>query len=499
MATAPTAQPRIRPDVLKLAKWADPLLWYAKAVAKMQTRPITDPTSWRYQAAIHGFDINEPAWATNDPLPSTAQQTKYWNQCQHGTWYFLPWHRMYLAFFEQTVAATIVQLGGPPGWSLPFWNYSDTTVTTARQLPGAFTDATAPFGGPNPLLRARPTIASSGNQIPSSDVQLDALAETDFVGHMFADSFGGMVTPFAHFGSRTGQLEQMPHNLVHSDIGGIMGDPITAGLDPIFWLHHANIDRLWDVWVKSGGARTNPTQNTWLSKSFAFHNAAAAAVTLKPSAVVDTTKVLDGYVYQTQASAPVHAALKGMAVPTSSSKKAAQSLGAASKLPPVLVSASVKTLVLTGAETRMSLSGPAPSKAASKKALAAPMAAAITPLGAHELHGKRSFLNLEGVKGEGDLPVFDVFVNLPKKHTAKDLSMHQVGSMPVFGIQAASKASDTHTGDGLHFVLDITPSIDRLKAEGLWDPGQLDISFLPRQALKAKAKISVDRVSLYTK
>ena len=498
MVTATTAQPRTRPDVLKLAKWADPLLWYAKAVAKMQTRPITDPTSWRYQAAIHGFDITEPAWATTDPLPSAAQQTKYWNQCQHGTWYFLPWHRMYLAYFEQTVAATVVLLGGPKGWSLPFWNYSDPTVATARQLPGAFTDATAPFGGPNPLRRARPNIANSGNQLPLADVQLGALAETDFVGHMFADSFGGMATPFAHFGSRTGQLEQLPHNFVHSDLGGIMGDPITAGLDPIFWLHHANIDRLWDVWIKSLGGRANPTKSAWLSKSFAFHSATGAAVTLKPSAVVDTTHVLDGYIYQGQASSPAHVASKGMAVPISSPKKAAPLPGAASKLPPVLVSASAKTLALTGAETRLSLSGPAPLKAASKQALASP-AAGVTRLGAHELHGKRSFLNLEGVKGEGDLPVFDVFVNLPKKHTAKDRGIHQAGSIPMFGIQAASKVSDTHTGDGLHFVLDITAAIERLKAEGLWDADQLDVSFLPRQALQAKAKISVDRVSLYTK
>ncbi len=60
-----------------------------------------------------------------------------------------------------------------------------------------------------------------------------------------------------------GFLEHSPHDNVHGDIGGalnnvfnnrlaqgLMSNPCTAALDPIFWLHHANIDRLWEVWLK---------------------------------------------------------------------------------------------------------------------------------------------------------------------------------------------------------------------------------------------------------
>jgi tyrosinase len=54
-------------------------------------------------------------------------------------------------------------------------------------------------------------------------------------------------------------IEGQPHNLVHNDIGG--GGHIDPGpygnmynflspVDPIFFLHHANIDRLWDVWTR---------------------------------------------------------------------------------------------------------------------------------------------------------------------------------------------------------------------------------------------------------
>ena len=40
----------------------------------------------------------------------------------------------------------------------------------------------------------------------------------------------------------------------------------TAALDPIFWLHHANIDRLWSVWNARGN--NNPTDPAWLNEKF---------------------------------------------------------------------------------------------------------------------------------------------------------------------------------------------------------------------------------------
>ena len=77
--------------------------------------------------------------------------------------------------------------------------------------------------------------------------------------------FGGPVTGF-HHGSDgpNGQLESVPHNQVHGYVGGFMGSFDTAGLDPIFWLHHANIDRIWQIWlysatIRNAGIRLVPT------------------------------------------------------------------------------------------------------------------------------------------------------------------------------------------------------------------------------------------------
>ena len=56
-----------------------------------------------------------------------------------------------------------------------------------------------------------------------------------------------------------------PHNVVHSALGGLMGDPDTAAQDPIFWLHHANVDRLWNHWIQQGGGRADPSDAAWLN------------------------------------------------------------------------------------------------------------------------------------------------------------------------------------------------------------------------------------------
>jgi hypothetical protein len=155
----------------------------------MSSRPATDPTSWRFQAGIHGYNKQTDPFVNAGPVPKKAVQDKFWKKCQHGSWFFLPWHRMYLGFFEQIVRAAVVKLGGPAGWALPYWNYSDASNPQAKALPPAFRELKLPDGSPNPLfviqganiLRAPGINAGHTTVIPNSDVDLSGcLAETFF-------------------------------------------------------------------------------------------------------------------------------------------------------------------------------------------------------------------------------------------------------------------------------------------------------------------------------
>ena len=88
--------------------------------------------------------------------------------------------------------------------------------------------------------------------------------------------FGGSKTGFSHSGSGIpGPLEQTPHGAVHVAVGGpsgFMSAFDTAALDPIFWLHHCNLDRLWERWLRApaGGhpPGRNPTDAAWLNRTF---------------------------------------------------------------------------------------------------------------------------------------------------------------------------------------------------------------------------------------
>ena len=69
-------------------------------------------------------------------------------------------------------------------------------------------------------------------------------------------------------GTRT-ELEFNPHDGVHTTLGGDMAQPALASRDPIFFLHHRNIDRLWANWNARGN--DNSREPNWLGFAFARH------------------------------------------------------------------------------------------------------------------------------------------------------------------------------------------------------------------------------------
>jgi tyrosinase len=249
-------------------------------VATMKKRVATDPTSWAYQAKMHAVDAGG----------ILANQ----DQCQHRQFFFFSWHRMFIFYFEKILR----KASGSPTLTLPYWNYTDVAAQAA--LPDAWRNPANTTT--NSLYNStRSAVYNGGAGLPAADVSYaSGFALTNFTAATAATpSFGGRtVTAPAHFpaGGGSGRIEQSPHNNVHNDIGGEMATG-ESPRDPIFWLHHSNIDRLWKRWIALGGGRTNPTGDTaWMTQSFTFFDENGAAVSLTGAQIVNTVSQL-GYRY----------------------------------------------------------------------------------------------------------------------------------------------------------------------------------------------------------
>ncbi|TDZ19267.1 Tyrosinase-like protein orsC [Colletotrichum orbiculare MAFF 240422] len=57
-----------------------------------------------------------------------------------------------------------------------------------------------------------------------------------------------MAVPSDDYAQMLGCLGNSPHSGGHLGVGGIMRDHARSPVDPIFWLHHTNFDRLWWEW-----------------------------------------------------------------------------------------------------------------------------------------------------------------------------------------------------------------------------------------------------------
>ena len=473
---------RTRSNVYTLIKnentdWPAALVSYRKGVATMRakdpsgSRRPADRLSWQYLAAVHGRPTKDGDEDHSDPL---------WTQCQHGSWFFFPWHRMYLL----TLESFIQHFSGDADWSLPYWYAVDPDDLTTDVLPKAFRD---PSGDNALYVAQRSTRARNGQPIFGSDqvagygrTFIDNLKQQYFTvsttGSYFG--YGGAVfkdPDFYH--GKAGAIEVIPHGPVHNYVGtdynpvtkmpippeGFMSDLLQAARDPIFWLHHSNIDRLWQMWLDLDPAHKNPGDNEWLDTSFTFPTPDPKVTkTWKVRDVLDTTAPGLGYKYDTVAApsaAPAGSALRPRKVgPQVSAPTPAQ--------PPQVIGARTGVPILADRRADIALSAPA----AAPRAMTADQAPA---------QPQRWLLSLEGITGTIAAPVYNVYVNLPAGAAPEDHPELLAGPITTFGVRDASRRRGTHGGNGLTFVLDITGVHDALAEARDWNPATVSVAFVP--------------------
>ncbi len=488
------------------------LLWYAKGVQVMQDRLLSDPTSWWFFAAIHGqYIVNNddpgtapptgyPNWADipappnvpTTPLPSLDSMNMYWDQCQHAGWFFPPWHRGYLYAIENVLRDIVKNLGCPYEWALPYWNYFGPD--NEYQIPPAFTQKTMPDGTLNPLfVTARYGPNGDGNIfVPIPPVSQQCQHATVYTGDT-PKFYGGGETGFDHFDSSTGALEDNPHNKVHVYVGGnstsssywgLMSDPGLAALDPVFYLHHSNIDRMWAAWNEAGNS--NPTDTNWLNgptasgdRHFYMPNPDGTPWNYTPEMVNSISQL--NYTYE-DLSLGVTAPL--VSKPAQRLRNLAVKLDNVNNVKSMdntaqteLVGANIAPLTLnaSGARTTVKLDN-----AGKNKVVNSLRTASETNL------PDEVYLQLEGVKGNTDSNIYTVTVN-----------HHYAGHISLFGLRMASAKDSKHGGAGLTIRLDITNIIDQLHLDNALESDTLDVLIQPAGPMMVGGECTIGRVSIY--
>ena len=265
---------RNRKDVSTLSAMSPDIQALTTGVQEMKVRlGGADRRNWAAQAAIHG----------------TSTPNRY-TSCQHGNWFFLPWHRAYLYYFEEIIR----ELSGYEDFALPYWDWSKDF-----QLPALFWGAGNPLD--NPPRAGQPR---SGRQItqnsqisPNNQARyVSSAVISAIVNQPDFETFAGLQMPApGPMMPGAGELERAPHNFIHRWVGG---DMVTGGspYDPIFWLHHCNIDRLWTEWVRKH-PNAMPNDPGWLGTRFSvFCDRKGNPTTITVKHTLDTINNL-GYQY----------------------------------------------------------------------------------------------------------------------------------------------------------------------------------------------------------
>ena len=396
--------------------------------------PPSDPLGWRFQAAIHGLRRRQRRPGHQQRPCGATASTAAGSSCR-GT--------------GCTSRPSSGSSSPPRGrdWALPYWYSIDPDDPRQGRVPPAFLDLTladnnlqteralADRQGRAAVLRrhrpragggdgARRRCRGAGTRRPSGQATFG----------------GGERADLSFDGGERGLLENVPHGAVHSLVGndydefgqlldaGWMGSFFTAGLDPMFWLHHANIDRLWEVWLGPTRRHVNPTGDpAFLDTTFTFPDPEGGEVTWSVGEVLDTEFL--GYVYES------------LDAPSGASTPADPGRSGPGRIDPPDGGPRQRSMPpqVLGATSDVSL--------ASSEPVAVEMERPSQPRGARR-RPARAYLRVEGVTGTSAAPLYGVYLNVPEGADPHEYPELRAGSFSTFGLVETSQTNDQHDARG---------------------------------------------------
>ncbi|KAI0304304.1 tyrosinase [Multifurca ochricompacta] len=306
-----------RIEINDFVKIQDQFSLYIQALNAMFKTPQSSSTSHFSIGGIHGLPYIQWEGAGGTHPVKGSQWSGY---CTHGSVLFPTWHRPYVALYEQVLQQHALDIAktyqvDQQSWltaaqnlRAPYWDWATNTVPPPEVISLETVDIITPDGNTtsvanpllgytfNPIDRSFPspykywqTTIRHPDDPRSPNATTDVQALTDDLSSIQDDitsSTYSLLTrvhtwpAFSNHtrgdgGSASNSLEAI-HDEIHGIIGGQMGDPAVAGFDPVFFLHHANVDRLLSLW-----AAVNP--GVWVTRG----PAEGGTFTISGNAVID--------------------------------------------------------------------------------------------------------------------------------------------------------------------------------------------------------------------
>jgi tyrosinase len=174
---------------------------------------------------------------------------------EHAGPHFLPWHRTYLLDLERELQAVDVSV------SLHYWRFDQVAANVFKNTFMGATKQVNP-GGPASnvtFVAGHPLSGWVTDGMPGIlrsaifDTQTKAAPGPPGFPLLNQSATLALGTTYAPFAG----MESSPHGAAHVSFAGWITSIGTAAKDPLFYMLHSNVDRLWGLW-QWFNKRTNP-------------------------------------------------------------------------------------------------------------------------------------------------------------------------------------------------------------------------------------------------
>jgi len=170
-----------------------------------------------------------------------------YNNYIHGNPMFFPWHRYFLYTLEQELQ----RASGKP-ITIPYWSWGyDSQAPELAPVWGNDELTFGVNGGGGEECVTTGAFANRRGIYPNDHCLQREWSDGDKIGALTPlDGLNGIIARSGNYDQIRKGIEFTPHGTVHVNIGGDMAYMHSPN-DPIFFLHHSNVDKIWNDWQKA--------------------------------------------------------------------------------------------------------------------------------------------------------------------------------------------------------------------------------------------------------